>query len=163
MTAVQHVARLVGWLFVLIAIWGAVLAGTSMEADPALAPRLWGLFPVNFLHNLVHLLVGLWGISASRTADAARFFATGAGVVYLLLALLGLVFPSGFGLVPLGSHDIWLHALLGVALLAAGFALASSGTATLEPAGTRTVRPPPAPRPDPPDARASPPPGEPEP
>jgi hypothetical protein len=32
----------------------------SMEAD--LDSRLFGLFPVNILHNLVHLAFGAWGI-----------------------------------------------------------------------------------------------------
>jgi hypothetical protein len=38
----------------------------------------------------------------------------------LLLALLGLLTPSGFGLVPLGGHDIWLHAVIGGILTAVG-------------------------------------------
>ena len=43
------------------------------------------------------------------------------GVAYLLLALLGWLRPDGFGLVPLGGNDIWLHAVLGIALAAVGF------------------------------------------
>jgi hypothetical protein len=34
--------------------------------------RLLGLFPVNLLHNGVHLLIGIWGIAASRALPAAR-------------------------------------------------------------------------------------------
>jgi hypothetical protein len=142
MTAVQRVAQLSGWLFVLIAIWGAVVTGTSMEADPATADRLWGLFPVNFVHNLVHLLIGLWGLSAAKSFEPARTYAVGAGALYILLAVLGVFFPAGFGLVPLGGNDIWLHALLGVALLLAGVTLAPASAPKVEPAGTRTVRPP---------------------
>ncbi len=163
MTAVQHVARLFGWIFVLIAIWGAVLAGTSMEADPSLAPRLWGLFPVNFLHNLVHLLIGLWGIGASRSAESARGFAALAGAVYLVLAVVGLLAPAGFGLVPLGGHDVWLHALLGVVLVVAGVTLAPAATPEVEPAGTRTVQPPTAASPEPPEHGVDEPPQQPEP
>jgi hypothetical protein len=38
-----------------------------MEADPARAPQLLGLFAVNVLHNVVHVLFGIWGLAASRT------------------------------------------------------------------------------------------------
>ncbi|MFP4624883.1 MAG: DUF4383 domain-containing protein [Gemmatimonadota bacterium] len=119
MTGLQRVAQLAGWVFVVIAIWGALLTGTSMEPDPGRAPLLWGLFPVNFLHNLVHMLLGVWGIAASRSAGGARTYVLGAGIIYLVLAVLGVVAPSGFGLVPLGGHGIWLHALFGVGLLVA--------------------------------------------
>lgn len=51
----------------------------------------------------------------------ARNFTRIAGVVYLVLAVVGLMSPNGFGFVPLGGNDIWLHAVLGVAMLAAGF------------------------------------------
>ena len=37
-----------------------------------------------------------------------------------LLAVLGLLTPSGFGLVPLGGHDVWLHAVMGGILTAVG-------------------------------------------
>lgn len=142
MTTIQRIARVLGWVFVVIAIWGALLTGTSMNADLATAPRLWGLFPVNFLHNLVHLGIGMWGIVASRSHHSARAFAVLAGALYLLLALLGVVFPDGLGLVPLGGNDIWLHVLFGVVLLVAGLTLASGGRAMIEPAGIRTVTPP---------------------
>jgi hypothetical protein len=44
-----------------------------------------------------------------------------AGVVYLVLGLLGFFAPAGFNLVYLGGHNIWLHLLLGVVLLYFGF------------------------------------------
>ena len=124
----------VGVIFVVIAIWGALITGTSMVADPAVAPRLWGLFPVNFLHNLVHLLLGIWGIRAARAPGAARTYAWGAGLLYLGLALVGLFEADGFGLVPLGGNDIWLHALLGIALLASAAVLAGQASPTVAPA-----------------------------
>lgn len=142
MTAIQRVAQVFGWIFVVIAIWGALLTGTSMNADLATAPRLWGLFPVNFAHNLVHLLFGLWGIAASRSAAGARIYTIWAGVIYLVLAVLGLFVPEGFGLVPIGGNDIWLHLVLGVLLLAAGLTLTSASDPLVEPAPTRTVMPP---------------------
>lgn len=129
MTRLQRVSQLAGWVFVVLAIWGALLTGPSMDAELATAPRLWGLFPVNFAHNLVHMVLGVWGIAAARSARAARGYTVGAGALYLVLAVLGLLTPTGFGLVPLGGHDVWLHALLGVALLLARVTLDSGSDA----------------------------------
>ena len=117
---VQTVARIFGVVFLLIGVLGFVTGGMSMEADPALAPKVLGLFPVNVLHNAVHLLFGVWGLAASRTASGAAMYAKGAGGIYLVLALLGFVAPSTFGLIPIGGNDIWLHALIGVVLLTVG-------------------------------------------
>ena len=117
---VQTVARIFGVVFLLIGVLGFVTGGMSMEADPALAPKVLGLFPVNVLHNAVHLLFGVWGLAASRTASGAAMYAKGAGGIYLVLAILGFVAPSTFGLIPIGGHDIWLHALIGVVLLTVG-------------------------------------------
>jgi len=121
MTTVQRVAQIFGVAFLLVAILGFLTTGTSMEADPARAPHLLGLFPVNVVHNVVHLLFGIWGLMASRSFGGATSYARITGVLYLLLAILGYAAPTGFGLVPLGGHDIWLHALLGIVLAAIGF------------------------------------------
>ena len=144
MTTIQRIAQVSGWIFVLIAVWGAAVTGLSMEADPRIADRLWGLFPINFPHNLVHLMIGMWGIMAARSYTGARSYAVLAGALYIVLALIGVFFPAGFGLVPLGGSDIWLHVVLGATLLVAGLTLtARTGADTVEPAGTRTVTPPP--------------------
>ena len=132
MPTVQRVAQVFGYVFLLIGILGFVVTGMSMEADPATAPRLLGLFPVNALHNVVHLLFGVWGVAAARSFGAAKTYATVGGGIYLLLAVLGFVAPTTFGLIPIGGHDIWLHAVLGIALLAAG--LTARDTARAVPA-----------------------------
>jgi hypothetical protein len=74
---------------------------------------LFGLFPVNLLHNLVHIAFGIWGIVAYRSFGGAVTFARVFAVVFGILAVLGLIpgLNTLFGLVPLYSHDIWLHAL----------------------------------------------------
>ncbi|HJU91117.1 MAG TPA: DUF4383 domain-containing protein [Gemmatimonadaceae bacterium] len=115
MTTVQRVAQIFGVIFILIALVG-FFSGMSME--PAL---LLGLFPVNLLHNVVHLIFGIWGLLAARTFSGAKTYAQVGGVIYLLLAVLGFVDPTGFGIVPLGGNDIWLHAAIGIVLAAVGF------------------------------------------
>ena len=120
MTTVQRLAQILGVVFLLVAIIGFVASGSSMEADPEMAAKILGLFPVNLVHNGVHLGFGIWGLLASRSFDGARNYGIIGGVLYLILAVLGYVIPDGMGLVPLGGNDIWLHGLLGVALLGAG-------------------------------------------
>jgi hypothetical protein len=110
-----------GIVFILVAILGFVASGGSMDADPETAPRLLGLFAVNVLHNVVHLLFGVWGLLAARSFSGAKTYGMVGGIAYLALAALGYVTPDTFGLIPIGGHDIWLHALLGVALAAVGF------------------------------------------
>ena len=86
--------------------------------------RLLGIFPVNHVHNLVHLLIGAWGVVAYRSFGAARIFSKGLAGLYGVLAVLGLIPATEtlFGLAPLYGHDVWLHA--GTALLAAYFGFA---------------------------------------
>ena len=98
---------------------------------------LLGLFPINALHNLVHIVWGILGIVAYRSLGGARMFAKATAVVYGLLTILGLIpgFSTVFGLVPLYGHDVWLHALIAIAAAYFGFAhreemTVSAGSAT---------------------------------
>ncbi|MFN2383826.1 MAG: DUF4383 domain-containing protein [Gemmatimonadota bacterium] len=125
MPLVQRVAQIFGWGFVLIAAYGFVVSGSSMESDPELAPKMLGLFPVNVLHNLVHLSLGVWGIFGARSWGGARAYCLGAGLVYLGLIGLAYVDPTLFGLVPIGDGDILLHVVLAAPLLIAGLAAKS--------------------------------------
>jgi hypothetical protein len=119
--SVQRVAQIFGWVFVLVGVLG--FFATDEEG------RLLGLFPVNTLHNVVHIALGVWGILAARSWDAARTYCRAAGVIYAVLAVLGLVEPDGFGLVPIGGNDVWLHAVLAIALLFFGFTAREEGSA----------------------------------
>ena len=80
--------------------------------------QLLGLFPVNELHNAVHILFGLWGLAASRSLGGAVMYARGVAIIYAVLTVAGFV-PDLQSLVPLYGNDIWLHGLL--ALVAAYF------------------------------------------
>ena len=110
----QRGSQILGVVFVLIAIIGFFTSGGSMQADPAVAPRIFRLFPVNLLHNLFHLAWGVWGIVAAREWIAARRYLMATAVVYLALTILGFITPSFFGLMPIGNNDIWLHLVLAV-------------------------------------------------
>lgn len=132
-TPVQLVALVFGIGFLLASAAGFLQGGMSMDPNPDTAPKALGLFPVNVVHNLVHLIFGVWGVIASRGFVASRTFCRIAGVIYLVLIPVGFMFPSGFGLIPLGGNDPWLHLVLGVPLAFFGFtakdAHASAATA----------------------------------
>ena len=121
-TLIQKVAMVFGVGFLLATVAGFLATGMSnMDPDPATAPRALGMFPVNVLHNIVHLVFGIWGLAASRSFGASRAYCRIAGVIYLVLFVLGFVAPTGFGLVPLGGTDPWLHLVLGAPLAYFGF------------------------------------------
>ncbi len=115
-TPLQKVSLVFGVVFLLIGILGFVMGSTNMTPQPML-----GLFHVNIVHNIVHLAFGVWALIAAKSHKTAESYAQIAGVVYLVLALLGFFAPSGFGIVPLGNHNIWLHAAFGLVLIYFGF------------------------------------------
>ncbi len=120
-------ALIYGILFIIGGVMGFIPAFVTPPHDaPPLEVeanhgRLLGLFTVNVLHNIVHLLIGAFGVLASRSFGSSVLYARGVTIFYGLLTVLGL-FPATntlFGLVPLHDHDVWLHA--GSALLAGYF------------------------------------------
>lgn len=123
---VRTFARVAGIIYLLVGILGFIPSLLSSPTGPDLAVdafhgRLLGLFPVNLMHNLVHIAIGLWGLSAARSLGASVGFARGLTVLYAVLAVMGLIpgLKTMFGLAPLHGNDVWLHA--GTALVAAYF------------------------------------------
>lgn len=119
----QRIAMVFGVVFLLVGIAGLfVPGGMAMHAGPDPAPgRLLGMFEVNLLHNIVHCLVGVWGLVAARSWKGAKTYMQVGGVVYIVLAALGFVIPTTFGLIPIGGNDIYLHAVLGLIMAGIGF------------------------------------------
>jgi hypothetical protein len=124
----RRFALVVGIIYLVIGIAGFIPGLVQGQDYPDLAVdagsgALLGLFPVNVVHHLVHLLVGVLGIAAYRAFDTARLYARGLAIVFGVLAVMGLISAANlhtmFGLTPLFSHDVWLHA--GTAIIAAYF------------------------------------------
>jgi len=126
---VKRVAMVFGVVFIIIGVLGFTVPGGMAMGDAANAPKLLGLFPVNLLHNLVHILFGVWGLAAARSFSGAVAFCKLGGMIYLALAVVGLVAPTTFGLIPLGGNDVFLHTALGVLLVWAGFMAKEEPTA----------------------------------
>jgi hypothetical protein len=128
MSSIQRtVALLVGIVFILIGILGFV---------PALVPggALLGIFAVNTLHSIVHLLFGVLGVAAAMTGWP-RMYNRVVGVIYFALAILGFIpalVPNGalLGLVSINTSDNFLHLVVGAVLIIVGFFVADRVTAT---------------------------------
>lgn len=128
---VRRFALIFGIIYAVVGLAGFV--PQLLQAPPGNAPQLavnslqgylLGLFPVNVLHTLVHLAIGIWGLVAAKSLGAAVIYARSLAVIYGVLAVMGLIpgLNTVFGLIPLHGHDIWLHA--GTALIAAYFGFA---------------------------------------
>ena len=141
---VQVVALLAAVAFLLVAILGFVPGITTRFSELSFAGHqsealLLGLFQISVLHNFVHGLFGIVGLLAAKTVTGARGFLIGAGAIYLVLTVFGLLidFDSLLNFVPLNVADNWLHLGLGLGMLAAGLALAKT---TPQPAAATTSR-----------------------
>ncbi len=135
--AIRYFAIAAGVVYALVGLLGFV-PGINVEGPPNAPPvtvssfygHLLGLFPVNLVHNLVHLAIGAWGIFAyTRGIPSSRAFARGLAVLYAVLAVMGFIpgFNTVFGLVPLYGHDVWLHALLAAGAAYFGFFARGAG------------------------------------
>ncbi|HIJ62052.1 MAG TPA: DUF4383 domain-containing protein [Rhodospirillaceae bacterium] len=128
----RYFALIYGLGFLLLGILGFVpnlltppVPGAPPMAVASYYGNLFGLFPVNVLHNLIHIALGLWGLAAWRMFGAARGYARGMTILCGVIAVFGLIpgLSTLFGLVPFYSHDIWLHGL--AAVIAAYFGWAT--------------------------------------
>jgi hypothetical protein len=151
----RNFAMIMGIAFLLIGILGFVPGITRMHADTDLFTAeglrvggpghgmLLGLFHVNLLHNLVHVLFGIMGLAMARRYDTARLYARIVAVSYGLLVVLGLLpdpFHTLFGLVPIHGNDIWLHAIIALAAAYFGFVRPATEMPTDEYSATGTPR-----------------------
>jgi hypothetical protein len=127
---IQRLVALVGGIvFILIGILGFFSVFTPGNA-------LLGLFAVNVVHNIVHLLLGIIALIAVYLG-MSQLYNRVIGIVYLLLAVLGFILipatPVGGTLlfVSLNLADNFLHLVLGIILAGVGF---------LVPADVQTAR-----------------------
>jgi hypothetical protein len=110
-------ARVFGFAFVLVGVLGFVPGITRNQ-------MLLGVFHVNALHNIVHLLSGAAALAAAASSvNASRTFFRVFGVVYGLVAVLGFVAGDRpvLGLMANNVADTWLHVAIAAASLILGF------------------------------------------
>jgi hypothetical protein len=127
---VQKAAAIVGVVFLLVGVLGFIPGITTNFGDLSLAghhsdARLFGLFQVSILHNIVHLLFGITGLALARTAAQARTYLVYGGAIYLVLFVYGLIVgqESAANFVPVNTADDFLHLILGIGMIGLGLAL----------------------------------------
>jgi hypothetical protein len=125
--AARNFALFSGLFFLAIGILGFVPGMVS--APPAqLDSPLWfdasygylfGLFPTNLIHNLVHVAVGIWGLLSARSPKVSLFYCQAFAILYSLIVVMGIMPGSGttFGLMPVFGGNVLLN--LGATILAA--------------------------------------------
>jgi uncharacterized protein DUF4383 len=127
---IRTATMVVSVVFLLVGIAGFIPGITTHYDTMTFAghdsgAKLFGVFQVSILHNIVHLLYGVVGLIMARTAAAARAYLIAGGAVYLILWIYGLVTDkmSGANFVPINRPDDWLHFVLGVGMVGLGLAL----------------------------------------
>ena len=77
---------------------------------------LFGLFPVNLIHTLLNLAIGVWGLAAWAGRRSAITYARSLAVFFGALAIMGMLplLNTLFGMMPIHSGDVWLHAFSAV-------------------------------------------------
>lgn len=121
MRFIQRVATISGIVFILVSLLGIMSGGMPGMQMGGASVMLLGLFPVNLLHNLVHMLFGIWGVIAGRGERASVAYALGSGLAYMVLGVVGMFTDSLLGMVPIGGYDVVLHLALALVLAGCGF------------------------------------------
>jgi hypothetical protein len=133
----RYCALGLGIFFILLGVIGFipafvfVPAGGGAYVPPSVVPGLYGadygnifgLFPTNIVHNLVHLIVGFAGIIAYPDARGSRVYCRVFAYAYTVLAILGLI-PFArtlFGLMPIYGNNVWFNALTAIVAAYFGF------------------------------------------
>jgi len=145
--AVQGAAVLVAAAFLVIGVLGFIPGPTThldqlQWAGHHSGAKLFGIFAVSGLHNVVHLASGIVGFIFARTYAASRAYLLGGGFVYCALWLHGLLMnqASALNIMPLNGADNWLHFGLGVGMLLLGVTLAGQHDPTRRPRRRTKVR-----------------------
>jgi hypothetical protein len=105
-------ATLVGGVLVLAGIIGFFYSASF--GSPGNVDDVFGILAVNGWHNVVHVLTGAIGLLVA--GYAAREYALGLGIVYLVVAIWGFAIGSGesiLGFIPVNTKDNVLHLVLG--------------------------------------------------
>ena len=108
-------AIVLGIVFVLIGLLG-------FFNNPVL-----GLFAVNPAHNVVHIVSGVVLLAGAYSSLGSSVALKIIGIVYVVIAILGFFMVSAdgmlLGFITMNEADKWLHVVLAVVILAAGFLL----------------------------------------
>lgn len=117
LSMMKKIAWILAIVFLAVGILGFVPGITSNGL-------LLGIFEVDTLHNLIHLVSGaVFLYAAMKPAKASLVFKV-FGVVYALVAVIGLVQgDTVLGLISTNMADHLLHVVLAIVILYVGFGM----------------------------------------
>lgn len=126
------VATIFGAVYILVGLLGfAVTGGVGFLATEG--GLLLGIFMVNPLHNVAHLLIGaallIAGIASARAAKTTNIII---GAAYLLLGIVGFfVVGTELNILALNTFDHFLHLASAIVLLGVGLGAERGAHSTL--------------------------------
>jgi hypothetical protein len=125
-SSISYGALSLGLLFLLLGLAGFVPAfvvpSENFTSQPGFG-YIFGVFPTNYFHNAIGILVGVWGIAAFTSLSGSIVFNRIFAILYAAGAILGLLpFANTlFGLTPLFGNNIWLNAITAAFAFYCGF------------------------------------------
>ena len=106
--SLRKLAKIAGYFFVIIGILGYIPGITEQNL-------LFGVFHVNSMHNLMHLVTGAVAIGmVHRVPASLKIFFQIAGIAYLAIALIGFYYIERplLGIIANNLADSWLQVVL---------------------------------------------------
>ncbi|SFX49201.1 protein of unknown function [Thermoactinomyces sp. DSM 45891] len=112
----------------LLLVWGIVgfFLPDSGVVTEAVAPSLWG--------NLLYVVTGIAWLASSSSEEASKMSARVIGVVYALLAVVGLFTDEILGVIQATLTNEIIMIVLALVSLSAGFCKCSCGAASTDSA-----------------------------
>src|SRR5215213_11908798 len=111
-TPAQWYCLLAGLSLLLAGVFGFI-SDSSVETGDGIQGDLFLGFEVNAIHNLIHVASGLVLLAASPRRASARAVALAFGLVYGVVAIVGLIDGEDvLGLIPINAADNVLHIAL---------------------------------------------------
>lgn len=110
-----------GIIFLIVGIIG-LLGGWGIVGQS-------GLFMTDSVHDWVHIISGLIFLIVALAAPARSAITLKIlGIVYLIVAILGFFTSPVLGFITVNSADNWLHLILAIVIVWAGFGSRSEGS-----------------------------------
>ena len=127
----QKVGIVFGAIYIVVGLLGFTVSGQGDFIGQE-GGLLLGIFEVNGLHNIVHLLIGAALLGAGLSSHAAsRSTNMTIGVVYLVLGILGwFINDTALDIVALNVADHLLHLASGILLIAIARGVGDNSTRT---------------------------------
>jgi hypothetical protein len=118
-TPAQWFSYIFGATLVLVGLLGFLVDSTFDTGQPLDGDDLFGLFEINGIHNVVHILSGLFLLALAGKRKTAKTGALVFGVIYGIVTLIGLIDGKDvLSLFPVNPYDNVLHIALTVAAIA---------------------------------------------